>query len=82
MLRALTGISRFKIYIMLAENKDGMTVTEIARATGSSLSKISHQLRILKQNGLVKSRGTNRETIYMTDAPKIKKCLSIIIHSK
>lgn len=63
-LRALSGSMRFKIVLVLAEHGRGMNVTEIARVLQSSLSRISHQLRILREQGVVEANAHNRETVY------------------
>lgn len=58
------GSTRFKIILLLGYYKRGFTVTELAEILNSSLSRISHQLSILRKNKFVTASGTNREKIY------------------
>ena len=46
-VRALTGSARIKI--ILALSHENMTVTELAKALGFTVTRTSHQLRILRK---------------------------------
>jgi DNA-binding transcriptional ArsR family regulator len=63
-LRVLCGPSRLSIIILLKRYKNGLTVTDLAKILNSSLSKVSHQLAILRRNKFVEIRSRNRETVY------------------
>ncbi len=76
-LRVLCGPLRFKIVIALNESKKGLMVTELSRVLGSSLSLVSHQLRILKSHRLVVAKKKNREVIYSLANHRIRKILSL-----
>lgn len=63
-LRILCGPSRLAIVLLLKKYKNGLTVTDLAKILNASLSKISHQLAILRRNKFVEIRSRNRETVY------------------
>ena len=77
-LRVLCGPMRFKIVYLLHKNKKGLSVTELAKMLGGSLSRISHQLRILKRQKMVRSAGQNRETIYKLGDHGLARYISIL----
>ena len=54
--------TRIKILYVLFETE--MCVCDIATLLGMSLSAISHQLRVLKQSGLVKYRREGKSVFY------------------
>ncbi len=64
LLRAVSGTSRFKILMVLRHEPAGLTPTEIAKALNVSLSRISHQLRILRDHDLVTVTAGSREVTY------------------
>jgi ArsR family transcriptional regulator, zinc-responsive transcriptional repressor len=64
MLRALSGTSRFKILMILRKEPAGLTPTEIAKVLNVSLSRVSHQMRILRDHDLVTVTENSREAIY------------------
>lgn len=74
-IRALGGITRFKIIVLLRTRKSGFTVTEMAEILNASLSRISHQLRILRRYRLVSTRKINREVIYTLADHRVQKSL-------
>lgn len=63
-LRAISGSTRYKILVMLHYQPEGLTVTEMARTLNSTLSRISHQMRILRRYKIVKSTPRRREVVY------------------
>ena len=75
MMRVCCGPMRFKVLTLLGSRREGFTVTELARVLQSSLSRVSHQLRILRKHKLVFAKGINRETIYRLSNGKIAECL-------
>lgn len=78
-IRVLCGPTRFKIICLLSQNSDGLNVTELARILNSSLSRVSHQLKILKKHKLIVGAGKNRETIYKLADHRLRKYLHIIL---
>lgn len=75
--RAICSPLRFKVIFLLKNHPSGLTVTELARILGSSLSRISHQLRILRKCNLVVAKGENRETLYKLSNHRIKRFFSV-----
>ena len=59
---AIGGESRIKILFLLSEAGE-LCVCDLADILGQSVSRVSHQLKILKNNGLVKTR-KEAQTIY------------------
>ncbi len=78
MCRVVCGPTRFKIIVLLNKNKSGLSVTELARALNSSVSRISHQLHILKKNEVVEFKKVNREVIYKLADHRVQKRLSAL----
>lgn len=74
-MRILYGSMRFRIVLLLAAQKEGLNVTELAKILGASLSRVSHQLRILKVGGFVAIKGKNRETLYTLRDRRTVDCL-------
>jgi len=64
---------RFKITVALRHFDHGLTVTEIAQIMDAPISRISHQLAIMRHAGLVRRRRHNREAIYMLDMKQLAK---------
>lgn len=62
--RAICGPTRFKIIALLRHYPKGLAVTQLAKMLHASLSRVSHQLRILKGHKLVEATSQNREKIY------------------
>ena len=62
LFKIFSDSTRVKILCSLFENE--LSVTEITEATGVSQTAVSHQLRILKQNKLVKSRREGKSIFY------------------
>lgn len=59
--------SRMRILLLLSEGE--LCVCELSRALGASVSAVSHQLRILKQAHLVRSRREGKSILYsLSDA--------------
>ncbi len=78
-LRVICGPMRFKIIVLLRQNKKGLNVTALGEALGASLSRISHQLSILKKHKLISGSGSNRETVYRLSDHRLRKYLNIIL---
>lgn len=76
LIRVLCGPVRYKILALLSAHKPGLRVTDLASVLHASLSRVSHQLRILRKYDLVVASGTNRETLYTIKDGRVKKMLS------
>lgn len=74
-IRLLCGPMRFKIVFLLKKNSKGLTVTEIAQLLNASLSRISHQLRLLKEHKLVLAKKIDRKVLYTLKDHRIRKIL-------
>lgn len=73
-LRVLCGPMRFKIILALQyAGKDGLSTTDLARLFDTNLSRVSHQLAILKRHNLVESRKRNREQMYRLKDHRVHK---------
>ena len=59
---AIGGETRIKVLFLLSEAGE-LCVCDLADVLGQSVSRVSHQLKILKDNGLVKTR-KEAQTIY------------------
>jgi DNA-binding transcriptional ArsR family regulator len=76
-LRALCGPMRYQILVALrASGSAGLTVTELSLVLDASLSRISHQLAILRRHRLVVAKSKNRETMYVLADHHLQKLFS------
>ena len=67
--------TRIKILSLLFEGEK--CVQEITEASGSSQSAVSHQLRLLKQARLVRSRRSGKQIFYTLADDHVKTILGI-----
>jgi DNA-binding transcriptional ArsR family regulator len=67
LMRALAGKGRFRIIMLLKTMHGALNVTEIGTILGMSTSSVSHDLRVLRRMGLVKSSTKGREVLYSTN---------------
>ena len=74
-LKILGEPSRLKI--VLALNEGEMCVNHIVEAVDSSQSAVSHQLRILKDNKIIKSRREGQSVVYSLDDEHIMQIVMI-----
>lgn len=65
--------TRIRILYVLFESE--MCVCDIANILGMTQSAISHQLRVLKQNSLVKSRREGKSIIYSLADDHVRKII-------
>ncbi len=76
--------TRLKILYALDNNE--MCVCDIANLLNMTKSSISHQLKLLKDNGLVKSRKVGKEVYYMLDDLHVSNVVEIacihVIHKE
>ncbi|MDF1613130.1 ArsR/SmtB family transcription factor [Stygiobacter electus] len=72
--KSLSDFTRLKILLSLSE--DELCVCDIAALTGVSVSAISHQLRLLKNNRLVSYRKERKMVYYSLDDEHISKIVN------
>ena len=75
LFKVFGGSSRIKILYALFEKELG--VGDIADTIDMTISAVSHQLRILKQNHLVKSRREGKSIFYSLDDDHVYKILAM-----
>jgi len=83
MVRSVCSQPRFKIMVALCHNLAGLTVSDIAEILQAPISRISHQLAILRGIKVVRRRRRNREMIYTLDARPMRgahDCLHRLFH--
>jgi len=76
-LRALCGPMRYQIIVALrSSGSDGLNVTQLSKVLHASLSRVSHQLAILRRHRLVRAKRKNRETVYVITDHHIQRLFS------
>lgn len=75
--KALGDLTRLKIVIAIIE--DGKPVGEIARELDMTQSAISHQLKTLKDNNIVKSERKGKEVHYYLSDEHVKQIVSQVL---
>ena len=75
LFRVLGDYTRVRILCALYESE--MCVCDIARLCGTTQSNVSHQLRILRANRLVKYRRSGKTVIYSLDDEHIFSIISL-----
>lgn len=74
LFKIFSDSTRVKVLCSLFES--GLNVTEITAATGVSQTAVSHQLRILKQNHLVKYRRDGKQMVYSLADDHVKTIIN------
>ncbi len=69
--------TRIKILFSLDNNE--MCVCDIANTLEMSKSSISHQLSILKENGIIKSRRSGKEVYYTLDDEHVSEVFEVAL---
>ena len=84
LFKVIGDLTRLKILWTLDNNE--MCVCDIANVLNMTKSSISHQLAVLRENEIVKSRKSGKEVYYTLDDEHISKLYEIgiehIIHKK
>ena len=73
LFKIFSDSTRLKILCSLFEGD--LNVTEITAATGVSQTAVSHQLRILKQNHLVKYTREGKQVVYSLSDDHVKNII-------
>ena len=76
LLKILGEPSRIKIVLALAEGE--MCVYHIVKAVGSNQSAVSQQLRILRENKVIKARREGQNIIYSLDDEHIMQIVNLV----
>lgn len=66
-----------RLRIMYAISEEEMSVLSIAEALGMEQSTISHQLRVLRNNKLVRARRDGKQIYYALDDDHVKKIIEM-----
>lgn len=74
LFKIFSDSTRVKILCSLFEQE--LNVTEITAATGVSQTAVSHQLRILKQNHLVKYKRDGKQMLYSLSDDHVKTIIN------
>lgn len=75
MIRAVGGLTRYRIIVILNDHPSGLTVTHLANVLGASPSQISHQIHILKKFDLIHGDPDGRMIVYRLNEQKAKPFL-------
>ena len=75
LFKVLSGSVRFRILVLLRAHPKGMSVGDIAEVLEGSVSRISHQLSILKKMSLVTGMGTDHQVRYSLNDKKIESLI-------
>lgn len=68
-----------RVGILCALSRHRLCVNELAEVLEMSSSAISHQLRLLKQTGLVRARRTGKSVFYAIADPRIEEIFSLVL---
>ena len=74
-LRTVSGSMRYKILVLLESEPKGMIVSDLADILGASLSRVSHQMRILREHHVVSAARANRTAKYAIADRNVRKYL-------
>lgn len=75
LFKVLSGSLRFRILVLLRAHPAGLIVGDIANVLGGSISRISHQLSILKKIKLVTATGLDHQVRYQIVDHRLKRLL-------
>lgn len=79
--KLIADSTRVKILFVLDQHE--MCVCDIANSLGMTKSAISHQLKLLKENNLVKSKKEGKEVFYTLNDNHVSQIFEIfLIHVK
>ena len=66
-----------RVKILYALDKNELCVCDIANVLGMSKSSISHQLKTLKNSGIVKCEKRGKEVFYMLDDEHVQQVFEV-----
>ncbi len=67
--------TRLRIMVLISDRE--LAVNDIAEALSMEQSTISHQLRVLRQNKLVRARREGKQMYYSLDDDHVKKIIEM-----
>lgn len=67
--------TRLRIMVLISDSE--LAVNDIAEALSMEQSTISHQLRVLRQNKLVRARREGKQMYYSLDDDHVKKIIEM-----
>ncbi len=67
--------TRLRIMVLISDSE--LAVNDIAEALSMEQSTISHQLRVLRQNKLVRARRDGKQMYYSLDDDHVKKIIEM-----
>ena len=67
--------TRLRIMVLISDRE--LAVNDIAEALSMEQSTISHQLRVLRQNKLVRARRDGKQMYYSLDDDHVKKIIEM-----
>ena len=73
--KAISEPSRLKILLALSAGE--LCVEHIAKAVGGNQSAVSHQLKTLKDNRIIKSRRSGKNILYSVDDEHIMSMIRV-----
>jgi len=75
-LHALSGSMRLKVVYLLHREPE-LCVCDLADILGESTSAVSHQLRVLREQDLVKTRREGKTVYYALNEPVVRRYLDL-----
>lgn len=75
LLRAISGSMRMKILLLLDTHREGLSVVDLSHILHASLSRISHQMRILLDHQIIVPVKKDGKTIYQLRFTDLMKWL-------
>lgn len=75
-LHALSGQMRLRILYLL-HLEDELCVCDLSDILDESLSAVSHQLKVLRKNDLVKTRRDSKTIFYSLNEPVVRRYLNL-----
>lgn len=80
MIRVMAGSMRFRIIERLAQ-RGPQDVTQIAKAFGATLSRVSHQLGILRYAKMVITKRQSRSVVYELNRQAVSAAVAAFAHA-
>ena len=68
-----------RVGILCALSRHSLCVCELASVLGMTSSAISHQLRLLKQTGLIRSQRAGKSVVYSIAEPQIEEIFHLAL---
>ena len=69
-----------RVAILCALSRHCLCVNELASVLGMSSSAVSHQLRLLRQTGFIRSQRAGKSVVYSISEPHLEDIFSIALN--